>query len=635
MGGRWWRMFRGLAVPTVLFLAPIVIMQEVRPMAFYLGMRGAVAEVALELLALILLEAALAAVIAIAMSASRALGLSGSRAEEACAGMLAVLIAIVCGLALFNSLGVMIGAIASVAVQSALIAAAIAAITALGWRRVFARVELLNSQAQAVLAVFPVLVVLALTGGFGWRRFDAPEPAARGVVGRRGNPNLVLISFDALSAQDMSLYGYPLATTPEFERLARRSYNFVNFYSTADFTTPAAASMLTGQYPLSNRVFQLNGHVPERLRKVNLAWILKAHGYTTAAIVTNPAAHPLTLRIADSFSVLLWPPMSPWFYPGTFLMQIRHSILFNAVNHLMVDELFGGAGCFFAPFSTEQWVAPRAVFASAEDFIRGARAPYFLWIHIYPPHAPYVTDAKYQHRFQPGAEFTTQADFYWRAPTPQYPAARQREVNVLRRRYDASIADCDAAMGRFLDWMAAENRGANTLLIVTADHGENFTGGWWSHMSPDLHYAETHVPLLISLPGQSAGQIETGDGDLTDIAPTALSLLGVAAPAAMDGHPLIGAGAQPGAARDAAYSMYLAESNPRGRPQIGAIAADSGPYHLVWYFPSGHIKLFDIVHDPGETHYAAGHPEVAMRLLQDIQRHFGAALAGSARLASK
>ncbi len=115
---------------------------------------------------------------------------------------------------------------------------------------------------------------------------------------------MVLISFDALTAQDMSLYGYGLPTTPQFERLAQRSYNFVNFVSTSDFTTPAVASLLTGQYPLTNRVFQLYGHIPHRLRKDNIAWILRQHGYTTAAIVTNPAAHPLALRLANSFSIL-------------------------------------------------------------------------------------------------------------------------------------------------------------------------------------------------------------------------------------------------------------------------------------------------------------------------------------------
>jgi len=625
VGRRWWMMFRGLAVPTVLFLAPIVAVQELRPMAFYLSEKGAVAEVSIELAAVLLLEAACAAFVAIVLSATHALKLSDDRADANCAGMLTVAVAILCGLTLLNFLATVIGPIASIVVQAALILAVIASIASFGRGRVFALLNRLNRSAQSVLAVCPLLLIPFLTGSFGWRSFDPPPPPRRADESASARPNVVLISFDALSAQDMSLYGYSLPTTPQFERLAKRSYNFVNFLSTADFTTPAAASLLTGQYPLTNRVFQLNGHVPRRLRHDNLAWILRRRGYTTAAIVTNPAAHPLTLRLADSFSSLPWPPMSPWFFPGTFLMQLRHSLLFNAVNHLMVDELFGNFGCLFDRFNKQRWVEPRAVFASAKDFIRGARTPYLLWVHVYPPHAPYVTGAGFQGKFLPGSAFTTQAQYFWRTPLPQYPPAMQPEVDLLRRRYDENVADCDDALGQFLDWMAASHRDSNTILVVTSDHGENFSGGWWSHMSPDLHYAETHIPLLISLPGQNRGYTEAGDGDLTDIAPTILALLGIAIPPVMDGHPLIG-GARADSAGQTAFSMYLAESSPVGRPTVGAIAANSAPYHLVWYFPSGRIELFDTAHDPDERHYASALPSVAMALLEDIQRRFGPAL---------
>ena len=140
-----------------------------------------------------------------------------------------------------------------------------------------------------------------LTAGFGWRSFDPMPQAQQFPPNPNAKPNVVLISFDALTAQDMSLYGYRLPTTPQFERLAQRSYNFVNFVSTSDFTTPAVASMLTRQHPLTNRVFQLDGHIPDRLREQNIAWILRQHGYTTAAIVTNPSAHPLALRLGGLF----------------------------------------------------------------------------------------------------------------------------------------------------------------------------------------------------------------------------------------------------------------------------------------------------------------------------------------------
>jgi hypothetical protein len=80
--------------------------------------------------------------------------------------------------------------------------------------------------------------------------------------------------------------------------------------------------------------------------------------------------------------------------------------------------------------------------------------------------------------------------------------------------------------------------------------------------------------------------------------------------------------------------MYLAESNAFSRPTIGAIAANSGAYHLVWYFPSGGVELFDIARDPEEKHSElALHPPyppgMAMALVGDIQRRFVAALNNS------
>jgi arylsulfatase A-like enzyme len=630
MSRRWWLLFRSLAVPTVLFLAPALTVQELRPLSYLLSLRGAVAELALQILAVLLIEILGAALLSLILWAGHALGLWSDRADINCAGFLALGGIMLWVLSLLLPLETLFDPVVSTGLQAALGLAAIVAITLFGWQRTFALLDRPNRSAQIVLAICPFLLIPVLAGGLGWRGFDAPSRARPSLQSVPAKPNVVLISFDALSAQDMSLYGYRLPTTPQFERLARRSYNFVNFVSTSDFTSPAAASLLTGQYPLTNRVFQLYGHIPHRLREDNIAWLLRRDGYTTAAIVTNPAAHPLTLRIASSFSSLPRPPVSSWIFPGTALLQLRHSMLFDTANGFAANALLRDFGWLFGRFNNAPWVEPRAVFASAEEFVRGTREPYFLWVHLYPPHAPYLTDQRFLGRFLPGSDLTTQAQYFWETPDAYYPPAMQHAVDLLRLRYDESIAGCDSALGEFLDWMARDGRDANTILIVTSDHGENFSGGRWTHQSPDLHYAETHIPLLISLPHQNRVYTETEDGDLADVAPTILSLLGIPKPSWMDGHSLL----DPGRAvsePEPAFSMYLAESDPFGRPTAGAIAANSGPYRLVWYFPSGGAELFDIARDPEERHpvfarYPRYSPGVAMTLFDDIQRRFANAL---------
>lgn len=592
------------------------------PWLYFLSPWEALAQLALEILALLLLEALAAALFALILSAGRFFGLWTDLADANCAGLLSIASALLFLLALVGPLG---RPIVNAGLSATIVLAAIAALIFFG-HRLFALFNRLNQSAQIVLAACPLLLLPILTGGFGWRSFDPMPQAQPFSPDSRAKPNVVLISFDALTAQDMSLYGYRLPTTPRFEQLARRSYNFVNFVSSSDFTTPAVASLLTGQYPLTNRVFQLNGHIPDRQRRQNIAWILRQHGYTTAAIVTNPSAHPLTLRIADSFSILPWPPMSPWFFPGTFLLQLRHGLLADTVNSLAFIAL-RNFGCFFDRFNRAAWVQPRAVFAAGRDFIRGARTPYFLWIHLYPPHAPYVTDARFQGRFLPGSGFTTQAQFFWSISAGSYPPTMQHEVDLLRLRYDESIAECDSALGEFLDWMAASKRDANTVLLVTSDHGENFTGGWWTHESPDLRYSETHIPLLISLPGQTRAYTETENADLSDVAPTLLAVLGIGQPSWMDGHSLIGSA--PGrSSPEPAVSMYLARSGAFSKPATGTIAADSGPYRLVLYFPEGRVELFDVARDPDQQHaaFASTPPGTALTLVEDIKRRFCDAL---------
>ncbi|MHB8383385.1 MAG: sulfatase-like hydrolase/transferase [Candidatus Binataceae bacterium] len=621
MARRWWLLFRSLAVITVLFLAPVLAVQT-RSSLYFLSTRDAAGQLALGILAVLLLEALCAAILAIILGVGRALGLWSDRADDTCAGLLTFASWIMVLLGLVSPLNAMIDPVANASVALALILAVIALLTFFGWRKAFALFNRLNQSSQIVLAAVPILLIPVFAAGIGWRGFDPMPQARSGGANPAAQPNVVLISFDALTAEDMSLYGYRLPTTPRLEQFSQRSYNFVNFVSTADFTTPAVASMLTGQYSLSNRVFQLYGHIPNRLREHNLAWILRQHGYTTAAIVTNPAAHPLTLRVADSFSILLWPPMASWFFPGTFLLQMRHSLLFDAANNLAILAL-RNFGCLFSRFNRASWVEPRAVFASGEEFIRGARAPYFLWIHLYPPHSPYVTNARFQGRFLPGSEFTSQAQFLWLMSRASYPPAMQPKIDLMRLRYDESIAECDSALGDFLDWMAANHRGANTILAVTSDHGENFSGGWWGHESPDLRYTETHIPLLISLPGQTRNYTETENCDLSDLAPTLLAALGIDRPPWMDGHPLIGA-AHAASSPEPGISMYLAQSSAFGRPAFGTIAENSGPYHLVMYFPSGRFELFNIARDPEETHpaFAQAPPGLATALLADIRRRF-------------
>ncbi len=623
----------------MLFLAPALAVQDLPRLSYVLSTRGAVANLALEIAAALALEACIATLLTVVLSAMRALGRWDESGDRVCAGLLTFVSAVLFAFALIYPLADLVDSVLSAGAQAALVLGSIALAARLGWSSGWARLDRLNRSAQAVLALCPLLLLPFAEGDFGWRGFDSiaraqrADPAAPNtstaprMPADSNRPNIVLVSFDALAARDMSLYGYPLRTAEQFERLARRSYNFVNFVSTSDFTTPAAASMLTGRYPLSDRVFQLYGHLPHRLRDDNLARVLRQHGYTTAAIVTNPAAHPLTLRIADSFSRLPRPPTPWWVFPGTPLMQLENNLLFDAVNAFATNAVMKNFCWLSARCNRGSWIDPRAVLAAARDLSRGLPRPYFVWVHLYPPHAPYVTAAPFGGRYLPGDAFATHTQYLWESPGAYYPPADQHRVDLLRLRYDERVAECDSALGEFADRLASDPAGADTILVVTSDHGESFAGGWWSHQSPDLRYTETHIPLLISLPHQDRGYVETANADLADLAPTLLALAGIAPPRWMEGRALLGGG-RAAPADGPSFSMYLAESDPFARASRGAIAANSGPWHLVWYFPSNGAVVFNVASDPEERHpLLASDPRypkaVAAALIAEIQRRFG------------
>lgn len=480
-----------------------------------------------------------------------------------------------------------------------------------------------NRSSEFVIPAFFGAAAVLLPWRLTWRPFDplpADPPAAQA---SQPKPDIVLITFDAMSAEDVSVLHYPRPTTPNMERLARTSHVFSHFYSSCDFTTPAVTSLMTGKDLVAHRVYQLTGMVPGGLRKQNLAQVLKDAGYQTAAVVTNNYAHPLHLGIDASFDYLPEPPANPWLRPPSWPLQVGHSLLFDsdATPTSWVVPFLGAAGKYFPSFNHQPSVDPAAVFAQSQRLIEAAGRPLFIWIHLFPPHFPYMSKPPFRGLFLAGTRFTTQADFEAARHIGHYQRDMQPVLDQLRARYDESIAECDAALGSFLRWLDASGRRARTLLVVSADHGESFRG-WWGHESPFLLYPEVHVPLLISTPGQKNEVWHNEDAGLPDAAPTILHLAGITPPPWMTGHNLLPpspADSQP------AFAAYLPRSYIFGPPRVGAIAALSGDYELVWYIPTQARQLFDVRTNPEGFHDVIKlHPEVAAALTGAIRRRFGA-----------
>ncbi len=131
-------------------------------------------------------------------------------------------------------------------------------------------------------------------GSHGIRSGEGVACSEGSLAPQRPKSNILLITFDALSAEDMSLYGYKLPTTPNIGAFARKSTVFNSFYSASTFTTPCVATMLTGMYPSETKVYQLEGlFARQRILVGSLPESMRAGGYATGAFFSNPYAYYL------------------------------------------------------------------------------------------------------------------------------------------------------------------------------------------------------------------------------------------------------------------------------------------------------------------------------------------------------
>jgi arylsulfatase A-like enzyme len=463
----------------------------------------------------------------------------------------------------------------------------------------------------------------------------SPDPAAAA-----SRPNIVLLTIDALSASHMSLYGAARPTTPMLSEFAAGATTFDRAYADGNFTTPGIASILTSTRPWTHRALQLPVWPRDATRRASLPALLSRSGYRMGYVSTNAHAGAAAQGFggyfqfsrtdrtrdlsvcADGLSALL-----------RYACAAAEVPLIARIESL-ADRLRGGPGSLHY----DPRLATRPALAWLHKVDRSK--PIFLWVHLFPPHSPYAAPEPWLGRFDPSARERDIASTepHWAYLQSAVPAG---EVATLDARYDESVAYVDHYAAEFLD-RALQLLGRNTVVIVTADHGESFAHGYGGHTGPGLYEEIIHVPLIIKLPGQSAGRRSEMLAEQVDIAPTIAEIAGLTPPGSWEGRSLLGACAATDAAlnepQKPVFSMNFEQNPRRAALATGSVAVIEGRWKLVHYMgrlhyplmPKLHDELYDLAADPGERrNLAPGEPqEVAhLRGLIDAQlaRH-GAAV---------
>jgi arylsulfatase A-like enzyme len=372
--------------------------------------------------------------------------------------------------------------------------------------------------------------------------------------------NVVLISVDTLRADHVSAYGYARATTPRIDALARGAVLFENAISQSSWTRPAHASMLTGLYPSEHGITSIRDGRKLAPDVRTLAGELKRAGYRTAAFTGggNMSAH---FGFDRGFSVY----------------RERHRRLGDHTRSLAA------------------WL----------DAAPGV--PFFVLLHGFDAHKPY--------RARP---CDRRALALPDGPPRSLERACKRGGNEEDRRaltdgYDAAVHRADAGVGRLLEVLARRGLLDRTVVVLTADHGEElFDHGGCFHVRT-LHREILHVPLVVAVPGVRARRVAGIVPASVTVPQTLLDLVGV--PAHLPGASLAGVvgGEEPRFAAVVSETQTRTTFSPRSGP---ARSVTGERAKVVAWVVSGRVEYFDLANDASEHAPVVGDARAATLLAQ-------------------
>jgi arylsulfatase A-like enzyme len=459
-----------------------------------------------------------------------------------------------------------------------------------------------------------------------------PQGIIQSTVSDKSRPNIILVTFDVLTARNMSVYGYQKLTTPFISEWAGKASLFKRFKAESNATGPTTASLMTGKRVWTHQRYdsQVYGFNPAKSDTENLALILKRNGYYTIALIQNPAASVRTLGISHSFDIA---PITSEFYVPSNLYGIVSKRLYRLFSYkirvydwiLSKDFILGNLLYKISDILETEYPPEKAFNSLLEVIDNNVKEPFFAWIHLFPPHAPYLTPEPFVGMFDPSDEMRTfksleQGEIGIR----KYLSIHQnfpRDIQIFRSRFDEFITYCDKQFEEFIEQLTIRNALKNTVIIFSSDHGEIFEHEYLLHRGPHLYEPLTHVPLIIKEPGQTEGLIIDELVDQIDVPATILDLADIPIAEWIEGRSLLPLMRGKEIQSKPVFSMSL-EKNPSRGHQItkGTIAVWKDDYKLIHYLEKDKSLLFNLKKDPDEiVNLIEEEPEIGKHLLGLIQ----------------
>ena len=412
-------------------------------------------------------------------------------------------------------------------------------------------------------------------------------------------PNVIFLVVDTLRADHLGCYGYHHDTSPNIDRLASQGVLAERLYCAAIPTQPSFTTLFTGQHPVTHGIVAHGGKNQLAKDAPYMSQDFLKAGYTTCAVDNLVRERQWFIR---GWEYYIDPSLRRTLLLGVTVEQLHSRALPWLRNHR--DERF----CLF--------------------------------IHYWDPHWPLDPPEHYRNEFYDGQNPTdpdnTAMEEWWEHPLGaiahdtwlRRPEGLITDPDYVRAMYDQEIRRLDDGIGELMGTLDELGLSDNTLVVLTADHGESMTEHDIFFAHHGLYDTVVHVPLIARWPGHiPEGRRVSPMISTHDLAPTILDAAGVPIPRAMNGKsawPLLSGESEEGGHE----RLYSVECTWQGKWSI----RDERYKFILARFPDlydGPMReLYDTLEDPGETHNLADErPELAAQMEAELEEWLKARLA--------
>lgn len=429
--------------------------------------------------------------------------------------------------------------------------------------------------------------------------------------------NVLLISMDTTRKDHLSCYGYEDETTPNIDRLAKESLRYDNCVAVSNWTLPTHASMLSGLYPITHGarwVTQDMEHISGKKNALNeqgkkfislaspaglmssdcqtLAETLNYVGYRTGAVVSNFTYVNKAFRLDQGFD------------------HYDDRIGTTAARYRRADEITDEALTWLQESEQEK--------------------PFFMFLNYMDPHKIYSPPKPYDTKFAKGPSpfklntYKKRSAFYHKTrgavmETGTGRPIRPEEHRILTQHYNGEIAFMDHHIGRLLDSLRQQNLYDNTLIFITADHGESLGEHQIMGHAFSMYEPEIAVPMLVKMPNSSrTGAIDYGVQH-PDIMPTVLEVLELPPHTGVQGISMLNPSNRDLVACEYIFTQHVKRWKRYDYVQH-ALYRD-GMKYIEYDSRTNPPELYNIQDDPSElVNLIASQPDVARELKAGLDR---------------